>query len=237
MCTAIFVETLGCADPQPHAGLRPYHGWPEEPVHPRNWDQTSRAFERSLRIAVCFLLPDQQQRRNSHAAQLLIRKTNPRAPISASTMAAPIIPNPTQRRICFLELFFFSAIMRPPHAAHGAISQTLWYRSLLGRITPSESLLPSCFVCDMWGGGALPVFYSRNDPYYSPDYEDQKTTPKQEVDEHPKPAGRSPPVHHGTRSHHCLSTPFSTVSVAPRLILLHMARLLLISFVVSPRQY
>src|SRR5215216_2359834 len=72
-----------------------------------------------------------------------------RAPISASTMVAPIIPNPTQRRICCLELFFFAAIMRPPHAAYGAVPQTLWHRSLLGRTAPSESLLPSYFVCDL----------------------------------------------------------------------------------------
>jgi hypothetical protein len=37
-------------------------------------NQPSRAFERSRRIVECFLLPDQQQRRYLHAAQLLIRK-------------------------------------------------------------------------------------------------------------------------------------------------------------------
>ena len=34
-------------------------------------NQPSRAFERSRRIVECFLLPDQQQRRYLHAAQLL----------------------------------------------------------------------------------------------------------------------------------------------------------------------
>src|SRR5215213_9592558 len=69
-----------------------------------------------------------------------------RAPISVSTKAAPIIPNPTQRRICCLELFFFATVMCPPHEAYGAVPQILWFRSLLGQTAPSKSLLSSCFV-------------------------------------------------------------------------------------------
>src|SRR5215203_1967843 len=40
----------------------------------------------------------------------------------------------------------------------------------------------------------MPVFYSRDDPYYSPDYEDEKPAPKEECYEHPQPAERTPSI-------------------------------------------